>query len=116
MKTNKTIRATKAFEKALASRPTGKCVLRLYVAGATDRSHQAVLRARQLCEAELNGNFELEVIDIYQQPNLARDNQIVATPTLIKEFPRPVRRFIGNLLNTASLFGELDLITKGKIA
>ncbi len=86
------------------------------MAGATARSHLAVVRVRQLCEAELKGNCELEVIDIYQQPKLARDNQIVATPTLIKEFPRPVRRFIGNLLNTTGLFAELDLITKSKIA
>jgi circadian clock protein KaiB len=116
VKTNQTSRAIKAFEKALAIRPTGKYVLRLFVAGATARSRQAVLRVRQLCEAELKGNYELEVIDIYQQPNLARDNQIVATPTLIKKFPPPVRRFIGNLLNTIGLFTELDLITEGKIA
>lgn len=86
------------------------------MAGATALSRQAVLRVRQLCEAELKDNYTLEVIDIYQQPMLARDNQIVATPTLIKEFPRPVRRFIGNLLNTAGLFVELDSVTKGKIA
>lgn len=116
MKTNKTSRTTQAFEKSLATRPTSKYVLRLFVAGATARSRQAVLRVRQLCEAELKDNYELEVIDIYQQPNLARDNQIVATPTLIKEFPRPVCRFIGNLLNTTGLFVELDLETKGKIA
>ena len=114
MKTNKTSRATKAFEKALATRPRGKYILRLYVAGATDRSRQAVLRARQLCEAELNANFELEVIDVYQQPILARDGQIVATPTLVREFPRPVRRLIGNLTNTTGLFVGLDLATKGK--
>ena len=116
MKTNKTSRATQALEKSLATRPTGKFVLRLFVAGATARSRQAVLRIRQLCEAELKDNYELEVIDIYQQPNLARDNQIVATPTLIKKLPLPVRRFIGNLLNIADLFVELDMITKGKIA
>ena len=86
----------------------GKCVLRLFVAGATGRSLQAIVRVRQFCESELKGRYELEVIDIYQQPGLARDNQIVATPTLIKEFPRPVRRFIGNLLNTAGLFAALD--------
>ena len=127
MKTNKTNRpssvaalrrvdATKVFEKSLATRPTGKYVLRLFVAGATARSRQAVLRVRQLCEVELKNICKLEVIDIYQQPKLARANQIVATPTLIKEFPRPVRRFIGNLANIAGLFVELDLITKGKIA
>jgi circadian clock protein KaiB len=116
VKTNKTHRATPAFQEPLATRPTGKYVLRLFVAGATARSCQAVLRVRQLCEAELKDNCELEVIDIYQQPELARTNQIVATPTLIKEFPRPVRRFIGNLLNTAGLFTELDLITRVKVA
>ena len=114
MKKNKTSSATKAFEKALATRPTGKHVLRLYVAGATDRSRQAILRARTLCETELKGNFELEVIDVYQQPILARDGQIVATPTLVREFPRPVRRLIGNLSNTSGLFVGLDLDTKGK--
>jgi circadian clock protein KaiB len=113
VKTTKTDRATQAFEKALA-RPTGKYVLRLYVAGATDRSRQAVLRARQLCASALQGNFELEVIDVYQQPILARDGQIVATPTLVREFPRPVRRLIGNLANTTGLFVGLDVDTKGK--
>jgi circadian clock protein KaiB len=116
VKTNQTRRATPAMEKPLATRPTSKYVLRLFVAGATARSCQAVLRVRQLCEAELKDNCELEVIDIYQQPELARANQIVATPTLIKAFPRPVRRFIGNLLNTTGLFAELNLITKGQIA
>ena len=116
MKTNKTSRATQAFEKSMAARPTGKYVLRLFVAGATARSRQAILRVRQLCAAELKGSCKLEVIDIYQQPKLARDNQIVATPTLIKEFPRPVRRFIGNLANTTGLFAELDLMTEGEIA
>ena len=116
MKTTNTSRANQAFEKALAARPTGRYVLRLYVAGATERSRQAVLRARQLCEAELKGNFELEVIDVFQQPILARDGQIVATPTLVREFPRPVRRLIGNLSNSAGLFVGLDLDTKGKTA
>jgi circadian clock protein KaiB len=84
------------------------------VAGATERSRQAVLRARRLCETELDGNFELEVIDVYQQPILARDGQIIATPTLVKEFPPPVRRFIGTLENTARMFIGLDLQTRGK--
>ncbi len=90
--------------------------MRLYVAGATARSRQAILRVRQLCEAELEDNCDLQVIDIYQQPELARAKQIIATPTLVIEFPRPVRRFIGNLLNTIGLLVELDLPTKGKIA
>ena len=95
-----------AFETAMATRPAGKHFLRLYVAGATARSRQALKHVYQLCEAELPGNYELEVIDVYQQPELARENQIVATPTLVKESPAPVRRFIGNLLNTVGLFGD----------
>ena len=79
------------------------------MAGATRRSRQAVLSVRQLCAAELKNNCTLEVIDIYQQPELARANQIVATPTLIKEFPRPVRRFVGNMATIALLFANLDL-------
>ena len=115
MKTNKTSPAAQAIEKSTAIRSAGKFVLRLFVAGATARSRQAILRVRQLCEAELKGDCDLEVIDIYQQPKLARANQIVATPTLIIEFPPPVRRFIGNLANITGLFVELDLIVKGKI-
>jgi circadian clock protein KaiB len=88
--------------------------VRLYVAGATARSRQAILRVRQLCEAELKDHCDLEVIDIYQQPKLARISQIVATPTLVIEFPQPVRRFIGNLLNASGLFLELDMITKSE--
>lgn len=114
MKTTKSARATLAFEKALATRLEGKYVLRLYVAGATDRSRQAVLRARRLCEAEFAGNFELKVIDVYQQPILARDGQIVATPTLVKDFPPPVRRLIGNLAVADGLFVGLDVATHGK--
>jgi circadian clock protein KaiB len=101
-----------ALKKTLAPKPRGKYVLRLFVAGATARSHQAVLRVRELCATELKDHCQLEVIDIYQQPALARENQIVATPTLIKEFPKPVRRFIGNLANLAGLFAELDLVAK----
>lgn len=114
--TNKTSRLTKTAAKLLTTRSKSRYTLRLFVAGATTRSHQAMLRVRQLCETELKGKCELEVIDIYQQPRLARINQIVATPTLIIEFPPPLRRFIGNLTNITGLFVELDLITKGKIA
>ena len=109
----KKIRRTKlALKKSLAPPLLGKYVLRLFVAGATARSLQAVLRVRELCAVELKGRCQLEVIDIYQQPALARENQIVATPTLIKEFPKPVRRLIGNLANLTGLFAELDLVVK----
>jgi circadian clock protein KaiB len=114
VKKKKNRRATKAFEKAAGSPRTGRYVLRLYVAGASERSRQAILRTRRLCEAKLGDGYDLEVIDIYQQPILARDGQILATPTLVKEFPRPVRRLIGNLSNTAGMFVGLDLDTEGR--
>ena len=101
--------------KSPAKRVVSGYSLRLFVAGATARSSQAVLRVRELCATELKGGGKLEVIDIYQQPALARANQIVATPTLIIEFPPPVRRFIGNLSNTTGLFVQLAVSTKGKI-
>ena len=108
--------STKAFEKVLATPPAGKYVLRLYVAGATDRSRRAILRARQLCDAEWKDHYTLEVVDVYQQPILARDGQIVATPTLVKEFPGPVRRLIGDLSNISRLLVGLHLDTKGTTA
>lgn len=110
-------RATQAFEQAALAQaaPTGasKYVLRLYVAGATERSRQAILRARALCEAHMPGNYDLVVIDVYQQPILARDGQIVATPTLVRELPLPLRRLIGNLTDATGLFVGLDMTTKG---
>lgn len=109
MKTIHTQRGTQAFEKAMATRPMPNHVLRLYVAGATARSRQAVLRVRQFCEAKLKDHYQLEVVDIYRRPNVARDNQIVATPTLVQEFPRPGCQFIGNFAITVDLFVESRL-------
>jgi circadian clock protein KaiB len=102
-------------KRASGHRPV-KYVLRLFVAGATVRSHEAIRHVRELCEGQLKNNCELEVIDIYQQPKMARENQIVATPTLIKEAPRPVRRFIGSLINLSGLFVDVEPLPKGKIA
>lgn len=113
-------RKTSSGKRAKAKRPAPRLpdefILRLFVAGATDRSRQAILRVRELCADGLKDRVKLEVIDIYQQPALVRTNQIVATPTLIIELPKPLRRFIGNLANITGLFVELDLIKKGKIA
>ena len=114
-KPKSTRRLTPALKKSLAIQPAAKYTLRLFVAGATTRSRQAILRVRELCAAELKDHCELEVIDISQQPGLARENQIVATPTLIVEFPPPLRRFIGNLANITGLLVELDLVKKVKI-
>jgi len=114
-KKRKTGRGQRVPAKFPGSRRKDKYVLRLFVAGATARARQAVLRVRQLCETELKNGCDLKVIDIYQQPELARAHQIIATPTLIMAFPKPVRRFIGNLSNTDGLFVKLDLPIKGKI-
>jgi circadian clock protein KaiB len=116
VKSTKASRATGTLKPAPAARPTGKYVLRLFVAGATERSLQAILRVQQLCAAELDGGCKLEVVDIYQQPKLARANQIVATPTLIMEFPRPVRRFIGNLASISGLSVKLGLDPAANLA
>ncbi len=105
-------RTPRPKKESPASPPAEKLVLRLFVAGATIRSRQAILRVRQLCETELKGGCDLEVIDIFQQPALARENQIVATPTLIIRFPPPLRRFIGNLTNITGLLLDLDLVRK----
>jgi circadian clock protein KaiB len=108
-----TRRMAPTLAKSLAVPPVVKYVLRLFVAGATIRSRQAILRVRELCATELKDLCELEVVDIYQQPALARENQIVATPTLIIEFPPPLRRFIGNLADVSGLIVQVDLAKKG---
>jgi circadian clock protein KaiB len=100
-------------EKPTDAQDTDDChVLRLYVAGLTTRSTEAVERVREICEEHLKGRYELEVIDIYQLPTLAKGEQIVATPTLIRVLPAPLRRYIGNLSKEKLIFG-LDLRQKG---
>lgn len=116
MKTKKTSHTQRIPAASLTKPSTEKYILRLFVAGATARSRQAILHVQQLCAAELAAGCKLEVVDIYQQPQLARIHQIVATPTLIRELPRPVRRFIGSLLDTSGLFGELDAGSRGEVA
>ena len=86
-----------------------KYVLRLYVSGSTLKSALAVENIKRICEQYLKNSYDLEVIDIYQQPNLARDEQIVAVPTLIKRLPPPVRRLIGDMSNQEKVLFGLDL-------
>jgi circadian clock protein KaiB len=106
-------RPIKASARVVASKLADMYLLRLYVAGTSIRSRQAILRARELCAGELKGHCELEVIDIYQDPIRARNGQIVATPTLVKEVPLPVRRLIGTLSKSSRLFVGLGLDTPG---
>ena len=74
-----------------------KYVLRLYVAGMTPQSSQAIQNITRICEENLKGRYDLQIIDIYQQPALAKGEQIIAAPTLIKKLPLPLRKFIGNM-------------------
>ncbi len=86
-----------------------KYVLRLYVAGSTARSMAAISNIKKICEEQLEGRYSLEVIDLYQQPELAAGHQIIAIPTLIKELPPPLRRIIGDLSDTEKVIVGLDL-------
>lgn len=104
----------KRMEEALENREHEKYILRLYVAGMTPASTAAILNIKKICEENLQGRYELEVIDIYQQPVLARDEQILAAPTLIKKLPNPIRRFIGDMANKERILVGLDLRPKEK--
>jgi len=84
-------------------------VLRLYVTGMTPRSTRAIRAVRAICEEFLAGRFDLEIIDVYQQPALIRDEQIFATPTLVKKGPSPERRMIGDMSNRARVMAGLGL-------
>src|SRR5712671_7254698 len=95
-----------------ASRPRRKpawYTTRLYVTGATPRSSRAIANLRKLCDQYLPGRYKLEIVDVYQQPELAREGQIIAAPTLVKSFPLPLRRFIGDMSNTANLLAGLEI-------
>jgi circadian clock protein KaiB len=83
--------------------------MRLYVTGATPRSSRAITNLRKLCDEYLAGRYKLEIVDVYQQPELAREGQIIAAPTLVKSFPLPLRRFIGDMSNTANLLAGLEI-------
>ncbi|MCG2773961.1 MAG: circadian clock KaiB family protein [Desulfobacterales bacterium] len=104
--------AAAQMEEALAKKDEEKYLLRLYVAGTTTKSRRAIANLKKICEEYLPGRYELEVIDIYQQPIFARDGQIVAAPTLVKELPPPLRKFIGDLSNTERILAGLDLRPK----
>ncbi|MDZ4805786.1 MAG: circadian clock KaiB family protein [Candidatus Eisenbacteria bacterium] len=84
-------------------------ILRLYVTGMTPRSTQAFAAIKAVCEEHLHGRYDLEVIDIYQHPQLAKDEQIVAVPTLVKKLPAPLRRLIGDLSDMERVLFGLDL-------
>ena len=101
-----------ALEAAARDGSRQKYVLRLYVAGITPRSQEAIRTVTAICEQHLAGRYDLEVIDLYQQPTLAKGEQIIAAPTLIKKLPQPLRRFIGSMADKDKILVGLDLRPK----
>jgi circadian clock protein KaiB len=84
-------------------------VLRLYIAGTSSKSMRAVANIKEICESILKNRYDLEVIDIYQQPVLTKGEQIIAAPTLVKKLPLPLRKFIGDMSDTERILVGLDL-------
>jgi circadian clock protein KaiB len=91
------------------SRRQVKYLMKLYVTGATARSTRAITNLRRLCDEHLKGQYDLKVVDVYQQPHLAREAQIIAAPTLVRLLPLPLRRFIGDMSNTEVLMEGLEI-------
>ena len=92
-----------------ADRVGDRMVLRLYVAGQSPKSLRAIENLTVICEEHIAGEYEIEVIDLLEQPRLAKDDEIVAVPTLIRAVPEPVRRIIGDLSDTARVLVGLQL-------
>lgn len=84
-------------------------VLRLYISGATPQSVRALISIRALCETHLPGRYQLEIIDILQQPHRVAQDQVIATPTLILQSPLPARRFIGDMARTDRILRAMGL-------
>ena len=99
-----------ALERAADTPAAEQYVLRLYVTGMTPRSARAVKNLQAICDEYLEGRYDLEVIDIYQQPVLTKGEQIIAAPTLIKKLPLPMRRIIGDMSNRERVLLGLDLV------
>ena len=86
-----------------------KFLLKLYITGKTPKSERAISNIRRICEQELDGQYELVVIDVLEQPQLAEDERILATPTLTRELPPPLRRVIGDMSDTEKVLLGLDI-------
>ncbi len=112
MKQTRVKDSTKEFERKRSSTENQKYVLRLYVAGMTTKSKLAIRNVKQICDVHLKDRCDLEVIDIFRHPVLAEGEQIIATPTLLKKVPIPLRRFIGDMSETERILVGLDLRKK----
>jgi circadian clock protein KaiB len=104
-----TKRPARGKPTAAAYRKKAKYLLRLYVTGTTGRSVRAVQNVRRICEEHLKGLYDLEVVDIYKNLPLARGDQIIAAPTLIKRLPAPLRRLIGDMSDEQRVLVGLDI-------
>ncbi len=100
---------TGEFERALNKHGRQKFVLRLFVTGLTPRSTEAVEQVRKLCEKNLAGRYELEIVDIYRHPGAAKRDQVLAAPTLIRLLPRPVRKFVGDMRKTEKILTGMEI-------
>ncbi len=109
MKKKESAGSVAEFEKELEKAQREKYILRLYVTGMSEKSKTAIQNIKQICDDHLDGRYELEVIDIYRHPELARGDQIIATPSLIKKLPAPIRKFIGDMSETEKILVGLDL-------
>ena len=105
---------SKDFEEALGQPSPGNHLLRLYVTGSTPKSALAIKNIRAICEEHLKGRYKLEVIDIYQNPEKIKPEQIVVAPTLVRKLPLPVRKIIGDLSNTERVLVGLDILPHRK--
>jgi len=105
----KTKSATEEFDMNIAGKSTDKYMLSLYITGSTSRSVLAITNLKKICEEYLEGKYELEVIDLYKNPLAAREEQIIAAPTLIKKLPLPFRRIIGDMSNEEKVLMGLDV-------
>jgi len=99
----------KEMEKKILQNKKSNYILSLYISGATNRSKTAIENIKKICEENLKGRYELEIIDVYQQPEKLRNEQIIAVPTLIKRLPAPIRKFIGDLSDIDSVLVGLGL-------
>lgn len=105
---NKTKRSTGKATDGLASRGE-RVELRLYVVGQTPKSIRAIVNLKAICENHLKGRYSIDVIDLLEKPQLARGDQIVAIPSLVRKLPLPVRKIIGDLSNSERVLVGLDL-------
>lgn len=106
---------TELFEQALSQSQEQHYILRLYISGTTIQSVKALQNIKKICDQHLQGSYELEVIDIYQQTEAVISENIVAVPTLVKELPLPLQKIIGNLSNTEKVLVGLNLVPKNMI-